>query len=145
MIAQCLGAAQMTVPKEFTVHSMHCYFVLAGNADVPVIYHVERIRDGRSFCTRTVQARQKARVIFTVTLSFMRERDQSEKLVEHDVAFPDVPPIDERGVDYSRGPFESRHAPSFNGTTLVPYKLNNRLKLMQVTHRDRKRKKHECG
>src|ERR1700761_3251935 len=59
VIAQCLAAAQNTVPKNFTVHSMHCYFVLAGNAEIPVIYHVEHVRDGRSFITRTVQARQQ--------------------------------------------------------------------------------------
>lgn len=46
-IAQTLSAAQKTVPQEFTVHSMHCYFVLAGNAEIPIIYHVERVRTGK--------------------------------------------------------------------------------------------------
>lgn len=119
MIAQCLSAAQRTVPLNFTVHSMHCYFVLAGNAEIPIIYHVERVRDGKSFCTRTVQARQRAKPIFTVTLSFTRQLDSGERTVEHAVTIPDVPPLDEGGVDYSRGPFESRHCPSVDGKELL--------------------------
>ncbi|KAH0391103.1 Thioesterase/thiol ester dehydrase-isomerase, partial [Aureobasidium melanogenum] len=73
VIAQCLAAAQRTVRDDFTVHSMHCYFVLAGSADIPIMYHVEKVRDGRSFATRTVQARQRGRPIFTTTMSFVRE------------------------------------------------------------------------
>lgn len=117
VIAQCLSAAQRTVPFNFTVHSMHCYFVLAGNAEIPIIYHVERVRDGKSFCTRTVQARQRARAIFTVTLSFMRDPDRNQKIAQHAVPLPNVPDIDERATDYSSGPFESRHSPSVNGQT----------------------------
>jgi hypothetical protein len=63
-IAQCLSAAMATVDSTvFTVHSMHCYFVLAGDGDTPVVYYVERVRDGKSFVTRTVQARQRGKVI----------------------------------------------------------------------------------
>ena len=100
-IAQCLAAAQRTVPDNFTVHSMHCYFVLNGNADVPIIYHVEHVREGRSFCTRTVQARQRGQPIFTTTLSFMREGSGGKKLVEHGAPMPEgmVPKvIDEEDV-----------------------------------------------
>lgn len=82
-IAQCLAAAQRTVPENFTVHSMHCYFVLNGNAEIPIIYHVENVREGRSFCTRTVQARQRGQPIFTTTLSFMREGAGGEKKITH--------------------------------------------------------------
>ncbi len=59
-----------TVPADFALHSCHCYFLLAGNGDVPILFHVERVRDGRSYATRTVQARQRGRCIFTVTMSF---------------------------------------------------------------------------
>lgn len=100
-IAQCLAAAQRTVPDNFTVHSMHCYFVLNGNADIPIIYHVEHVREGRSFCTRTVQARQRGQPIFTTTLSFMREGAGGKKLVEHAAPMPSgmVPKqIDEEDV-----------------------------------------------
>ncbi|KIX07322.1 acyl-CoA thioesterase II [Rhinocladiella mackenziei CBS 650.93] len=120
-IAQCLSAAQATIPPDFTVHSMHCYFVLAGNSEIPILYHVERVRDGRSFITRTVQARQRGKCIFTTTLSFMREGSGGKAKVEHAVPMPkDVtPPPD---TDSSRAawkagesgddrPFESVRCP----------------------------------
>ena len=92
-IAQCLSAAQATIPPDFTVHSMHCYFVLAGNSEIPILYHVERVRDGKSFITRTVQARQRGKCIFTTTLSFMKEGSGGKRKVEHAVAMPlDVTP-----------------------------------------------------
>ncbi|KAK3363288.1 acyl-CoA thioesterase-like protein [Lasiosphaeria hispida] len=73
VIAMCIGAAQKTVRDDFLVHSCHCYFLLAGSGELPILFHVERVRDGRSFATRTVQARQKGRCIFTTTISFVRE------------------------------------------------------------------------
>lgn len=91
VIAQCLVAAQRTVPEDFTVHSMHCYFVLNGNAEIPVIYDVEHVREGRSFATRTVQARQRGQPIFTTTLSFMREGSGGKQTVEHAATMRDVP------------------------------------------------------
>lgn len=78
MIAMCLAAGQKTVPDDFTIHSCHCYFVLAGSSEIPVLFHVEKVRDGRSYATRTVQARQKGRPIFTTTMSFVKERDFSK-------------------------------------------------------------------
>ena len=89
-IAQCLAAAQATIPPDFTVHSMHCYFVLAGNSAIPILYHVERVRDGKSFATRTVQARQRGKPIFTTTMSFAREGSGGRpgNLVEHHVPMP---------------------------------------------------------
>lgn len=88
-IAQCLSAAQATIPSDFTVHSMHCYFVLAGNSEIPILYHVERVRDGKSFITRTVQARQRGKCIFTTTLSFMKENSGGRERVEHAVSMPE--------------------------------------------------------
>ncbi|KAK0703036.1 thioesterase-like superfamily-domain-containing protein [Lasiosphaeria miniovina] len=73
VIAMCLAAGQRTVPDDFNVHSLHAYFLLAGSGQLPILFHVERVRDGRSFATRTVQARQKGRCIFTTTISFVRE------------------------------------------------------------------------
>ncbi|CZR51601.1 related to acyl-CoA thiolesterase [Phialocephala subalpina] len=89
VIAQCLAAAQRTVPTNFTVHSMHCYFVLAGDSEIPVMYYVEHVREGKSFATRTVQARQRGKCIFTTTLSFVRENSGGKKLVEHAVPLPE--------------------------------------------------------
>ena len=62
---------------------MHCYFVLAGDAEIPILYHVERVREGNSFMTRTVQARQRGKCIFTTTMSFVREGSGGAKRVEH--------------------------------------------------------------
>lgn len=105
MIAQCLSAAQNTVPKEFYVHSMHCYFVMAGNAEIPVLYHVEHVREGRSFAVRTVQARQRGRVIFTTTLSFVKEGSGGKQKVEHAYDMPYVPgPKDDPDFDDLRLP-----------------------------------------
>lgn len=119
VIAQCLSAAQRTVPPDFTVHSMHCYFVLAGNSEIPIIYNVERVREGRSFATRTVQARQRGKPIFTVTLSFMKELQGTERVVSHAVAMPeapDPPPADDSEANRnSNGPFESQHLDSVDG------------------------------
>ena len=70
VIAQSLIAAQHTVPEGFLPHSMHCFFVLAGNPHVPLLYHVDVIREGRSFHTRTIEARQGGKRIFVCTVSF---------------------------------------------------------------------------
>lgn len=91
VIAQCLSAAQLTVPEPsdengnaiYFPHSMHCYFVLAGDSAIPIIYAVERVRTGRSFLTRTVQARQRGKCIFTTTISFVREGSGGPKTVDH--------------------------------------------------------------
>ncbi|KJZ72569.1 hypothetical protein HIM_08093 [Hirsutella minnesotensis 3608] len=55
VIAQCLAAAQKTVPDAFLVHSCHCYFLLAGAGTVPILFHVERVRDGRYFIGTVVR------------------------------------------------------------------------------------------
>lgn len=94
-IAQSLSAAQATIPPGFVVHSMHCYFVLAGNSEIPVVYEVERVREGRSFATRTVQAKQRGKCIFTTTISFMKEASDLEVMVEHQCNMPtdvEMPP-----------------------------------------------------
>lgn len=122
-IAQTLSAAQKTVDPDFTVHSMHCYFVLAGNAEIPVVYHVERVRSGKSFATRTVQARQRGKVIFTTTMSFVRQNSGGADLVEHIYPMPDVPgPIEDNGesevLHNDHGPFVSQQLPIVNGKCL---------------------------
>ncbi|KAL6796960.1 thioesterase-like superfamily domain-containing protein [Trichoderma sp. SZMC 28012] len=114
VIAQSLAAAQLTVQDHFLVHSCHCYFLLAGSATIPIMYHVERVRDGRSFATRTVQARQKGNCIFTTTISFVRENSGGAKQIRHAAALPDVempdPSWDTEGdALWDRaGPFKSR-------------------------------------
>lgn len=88
--AQALMAASRSVPEERPVHSLHVYFLLGGDPSVPIVYDVERIRDGRSFSTRRVSARQHGKVIFYMTASFHRTEDG----YEHQNAMPDVPPVD---------------------------------------------------
>lgn len=130
-IAQCLSAAQFTIPaREYTVHSMHCYFVLAGNSEIPILYHVERVRDGKSFITRTVQARQRGRCIFTTTISFMRAGSGGERTVDHQSKMPGTdecpcPPdgsdeIELSGLGDRDTPFESVRCAVMQGNTKEP-------------------------
>lgn len=70
VLGQSLSAASQTVPEGRVAHSLHAYFLRAGDARRPVVYQVEATRDGRSFSTRRVTAIQKGRPIFTVTASF---------------------------------------------------------------------------
>ena len=88
---QALVAAGRTVPEDRPVHSLHAYFIRPGDPTVPLIYLVERVRDGRSFTTRRVSTIQHGKTIFTLSASFHRH----EPGVEHADPMPDVPPPDE--------------------------------------------------
>ncbi|EGX94890.1 acyl-CoA thioesterase II [Cordyceps militaris CM01] len=116
VIAQCLASAQKTVPADFLVHSCHCYFLLAGSGTTPILFHVERVRDGRSFATRTVQARQRGRCIFTTTISFTREGSAGAGQVHHAALLPagaSAPPEDWDGeAEWEKhGPVQSLTVP----------------------------------
>jgi acyl-CoA thioesterase II len=133
VIAQCLAAAQKTVPHNFTVHSMHCYFVLNGNAEIPIIFHVEHVREGRSFATRTVQARQRGQPIFTTTLSFTRDGSGGKQTVTHQARMPkDVPPPPtehEEPASILRGvksPFVTQKVSIFNNDSTNPEEKRTR-------------------
>lgn len=89
--AQALCAALRTVPGELGVHSLHSYFLLPGDSTAPIVYDVERVRDGRSFSTRRVAARQHGRTIFYLTASFQK----AEEGLSHQEAMPEVPPPSE--------------------------------------------------
>ena len=84
--AQALRAACETVDDEFAVHSLHSYFLRPGDTAVPIIYDVERIREGRSFATRRVVARQHGESIFFLTASYQI----AEPGFEHQDTMPDV-------------------------------------------------------
>jgi acyl-CoA thioesterase-2 len=90
VIGQALVAAVRTVEHR-RAHSLHAYFLLPGDPKVPLVYEVERIRDGRSFATRRVVAIQHGRAIFTMAVSFHAD----EPGLSHQAAMPDVPPPDE--------------------------------------------------
>jgi acyl-CoA thioesterase-2 len=88
--AQSLTAAGRTVPFERHVHSLHGYFIRPGDPKVPIIYEVDRTRDGSSFTTRRVTAIQHGKPIFAMSASFQID----EPGVEHALPMPDVPPPD---------------------------------------------------
>ena len=89
VIGQALVAAQRTVGVERNVHSLHCYFMLPGDPSIPIVYNVDRLRDGGSFTTRRVTAIQNGRAIFSLECSFQIE----EEGLEHQLPMPlDVPP-----------------------------------------------------
>ncbi|MBT6277628.1 MAG: acyl-CoA thioesterase II [Chromatiales bacterium] len=75
VIAQALWAATQTVRDDHFLHSMHAYFVLAGDPAEPVRYEVDRLRNGRSFSTRAVVARQSSGAILTLSCSFQTPED----------------------------------------------------------------------
>jgi acyl-CoA thioesterase-2 len=88
---QALVAAGRTVPDDRQVHSLHAYFIRPGDPAVPLVYTVERVRDGRSFSTRRVTAVQHGRTIFALSASFHRP----EPGLDHAMPMPQVPPPEE--------------------------------------------------
>jgi len=90
VIGQALVAACRTVEGR-QPHSMHAYFLVGGDPKVPIIYEVDRIRDGKSFTTRRVVAIQHGQAIFTLAVSFHND----EEGLSHQVPMPDVPPPEE--------------------------------------------------
>jgi acyl-CoA thioesterase-2 len=78
VIAQALWAATKTVKPEYGVHSLHAYFILGGDLGEPVRYEVDRVRNGRSFTTRRVIARQSAGAILTLACSFQLSEEGPE-------------------------------------------------------------------
>ncbi|MFD2474048.1 acyl-CoA thioesterase II [Amycolatopsis silviterrae] len=85
---QALVAAGRTVPEERRVHSLHAYFIRGGDPSVPIVYEVDRIRDGRSFTTRRVVAVQHGKAIFSLSASFQKD----EPGIDHAETMPaDVP------------------------------------------------------
>jgi acyl-CoA thioesterase II len=133
---QALVAAGRTVEDHYSVHSLHAYFLRPGDPSIPILYEVDRIRDGRSFVTRRVVAIQHGRAIFNLAASF----HITEEGLDHQAAMPaDVPDPDslpdfkERwkdlaemmGDDYERDrPIDTRHCdwePRDRKNPLPPY------------------------
>jgi acyl-CoA thioesterase-2 len=88
VLGQALSAAAQTVPPERPVHSLHAYFIRAGDLARPILYDVDRARDGKSFTTRRVVAIQEGEAIFTLEASFQTE----EPGFDHQDPMPEVPP-----------------------------------------------------
>ena len=88
VFAQALVAARRTVEGEREAHSVHGYFILPGDLAAPIVYFVDRLRDGHSFTTRRVTGIQHGQAIFNLSASFHR----AERGMEHQPAMPGVPP-----------------------------------------------------
>jgi acyl-CoA thioesterase-2 len=87
VLAQALVAAARTVDTDRMAHSLHGYFLLAGDPASPIVYDVERIRDGGSFNTRRVKAIQHGRAIFSMSVSFHKSEDS----YDHQIPMPGAP------------------------------------------------------
>jgi len=87
VLGQALVAASRTVEADRPAHSLHGYFLRPGDTQVPILYRVERIRDGKSFTTRQVQAIQHGRPIFSMSISFQI----TEPGASHQFDMPDAP------------------------------------------------------
>lgn len=108
--AQALRAAHLTVTTDHRVHSLHSYFLRPGKPEVPILYSVTRIRDGRSFTTRDVVAIQNGEVIFDLSASFQTAEPGFEYQLERSATAPD-PETVERSVRMGRrhgGPIDNR-------------------------------------
>lgn len=99
VIGQALSAAKQTVEENRGLHSFHCYFLRPGNAHKPIVYEVDKARDGRSFTTRRVVAIQNGKPIFNVALSFQGK----EEGYEHQYpTMPQVTPPEELESELDR-------------------------------------------
>ena len=87
VLGQALSAAVQTVPKDRHAHSLHAYFLRPGDVTRPIVYDVDRIRDGGTFTTRRVVAIQNGHAIFNLAASFQIE----EEGFEHQDEMPEVP------------------------------------------------------
>jgi acyl-CoA thioesterase-2 len=95
VLGQALSAAVQTVPSERHVHSLHAYFLRSGDVRKPIVYDVDRIRDGKSFTTRRVVAIQSGRPIFNLAASFQVE----EPGFLHQQPMPFAPPPEDLDSD----------------------------------------------
>jgi acyl-CoA thioesterase II len=91
VLAQALVSASRTVGAERTCHSLHGYFILPGDVERPIVYFVDRLRDGKSFTTRRITAIQNGRAIFNMAASFQ----VAETGPEHQIEMPEVTPPEE--------------------------------------------------
>src|SRR5258708_404252 len=98
--AQALRAAQLTVRPGFHANSLHGYFIAEGKLGEEMVLEVDELRDGRSFSTRGVVARQDGRAIFSLLASFHTDEDGGE----FQIAAADVPDPEEANAAWSDRP-----------------------------------------
>ncbi len=98
VLAQSLNAAIRTVPEKRLMHSLHAYFLRPGDINRPILFEVDPIRDGGSFTTRRVVAKQNGKAIFNTAISFKEDEDG----LEHQMAMPTIPAPEELQPDRER-------------------------------------------
>jgi acyl-CoA thioesterase-2 len=108
VLGQALSAAQQTVVPERKAHSLHAYFLRAGDIEKPIVYNVERTRDGHSFSVRRVVAIQHGQPIFNFSASFQID----EPGFEHQLSMPDVPDPESLAPPRLPPPEELEHLPT---------------------------------
>ena len=123
VIGQALVAASRTVSTDRSAHSLHGYFLRAGDTDIPILYKVDRIRDGNSFTTRRVVAVQRGQAIFTMSISFQVD----EGGLNHQFDMPDVPGPDDLQTEDEIRQVQSKNWPkefqdSFSGSSAIQVK-----------------------
>ena len=113
IVAQGLIAASQSVPEQLAVHSLHAYFIRRGDASAPIRYEVDRIRDGRSFYTRRVVARQSTGAILNMSASFQLPEAGAELQTQQR---PDVPSPESLQPDSWSALLDRRMVPSALGS-----------------------------
>ncbi len=109
VIAQGLWAAMQTVGEEYLCHSLHAYFIRGGQLNEPVRYEVDRLRNGRSFCTRSVVARQSGGAILNLSCSFQVLEQDAEVQTARMPLAPD--PADVRPLEPDNWPWIMERRP----------------------------------
>ena len=90
-LGQASAAAMQTVDADRHLHSLHAYFIRGGTPAMPIDYHVDRIRDGRSFCTRRVRATQNDKVLFELIASLGKQESGPSIAMERPQDFSELP------------------------------------------------------
>jgi acyl-CoA thioesterase-2 len=108
VLGQALSAAQRTVDPLRHVHSLHAYFLRAGDIESPIVYEVDRARDGKSFSTRRVVAIQHGQAIFNCSASFQFD----EPGAEHQLSMPEVPQPEDLEPPLPVDPEQFSHVPA---------------------------------
>jgi acyl-CoA thioesterase-2 len=122
VLGQALSAAVQTVPEERHVHSLHAYFLRPGDVKRPIVYDVDRIRDGGSFTTRRVVAIQNGEAIFNLAASFQKD----EPGFEHQDEMPSAPPPESLPTEQERIAQYADRLPKFvreRATSQRPFEL----------------------
>ncbi len=123
VIGQALVAASRTVSTDRSAHSLHGYFLRAGDTEIPILYKVDRIRDGKSFTTRRVVAVQRGQAIFTMSISFqVDEAGLNHQFDMPDVPLPDTLPTDEEIRQQQAKSWPAEFQDNFSGSSAIQVK-----------------------